>query len=350
MPTNLPVVHLVGSIPLENTETVLRTVSSKVGKHLSRLPDGETGKRIGWIKFLQEYLNNQHPDMETDTETPLLQWRQWDGVLLREVPMAKFKDGVDPKTVTFDTGYAIAGIESFTIFDTLQSDDVIPKGVKFQICIPTPLAPAYNFVSPQAQNDFIPVYTDHIIGEVEKIATTLPNDRISIQWDVCQEILMWENYYDYDRPEYKEEIFDVLSKIGNGVPEPIELGYHLCYGSPKDEHLIQPNDTTNMVEMTHGILGSLKRSIQFIHLPVPKERDDDAYFEPLKELKLPKETDLYLGLVHFDDKEGDIRRLKKAQKFVRLDGVGSECGWGRADPGRVLSLLTSHAKVMEKFT
>lgn len=350
MPVQLPVIHLVGSIPLEDTESVLRTVSSKVGKHLCRLPDGETGKRIGWIKYLQDYLNNQHPDMKTDTETPPLQWRQWDGLLLREVPMAKFKCSVDPKTVTFDTGYAIAGIESFNTFDRLQSEGVIPKGVRFQICIPTPLAPAYNFVAPRAQSDFIPIYTEHIIDEVEKIATSLPNDRISIQWDVCQEVLMWEHYYDYDRPDYQTEIFSVLGKIGNGVPEPIELGYHLCYGSPKDEHLIQPKDSTNMVEITHGILAAVKRSIQFIHLPVPKERDDDAYFEPLTKLKLPEETDLYLGLVHFNDEEGDARRLKKAREFVVLNGVGSECGWGRADPGRVPSMLISHAKVMEKFT
>ncbi len=27
-------------------------------------------------------------------------------------------------------------------------------------------------------------------------------------------------------------------------------------------------------------------------------RDDDAYFEPLRDLKLPAETEFYLGLVH----------------------------------------------------
>ena len=107
------VAHLVGSIPLENTEIVLETVANKLGPFLKRIPDGETGKRIGWIRFLQNYLNNEHPDMETDTETPPLQWRQWDGLLLREVPMAKFKEGVNPKEVTFDTGYASSAISSY---------------------------------------------------------------------------------------------------------------------------------------------------------------------------------------------------------------------------------------------
>ena len=70
-----PVVHFVGSIPLKSAEQVFRDVSGAVGPHLCRLPDGETGKRIGWIKFLQSYLNNEHPDMETDTDQPPLQWR-----------------------------------------------------------------------------------------------------------------------------------------------------------------------------------------------------------------------------------------------------------------------------------
>ena len=349
MSAHSTVVHLVGSIPLENTETVLRTVSAVLGEHLCRLPDGETGKRIGWIKFLQDYLNNQHPDMETDSQTPPLQWRQWDGLLLREVPMAKFKDGVDPKNVTFDTGYADAAITSFGTFDKLQSEGAIIPDIKFQICIPTPLAPGYNFVAPRAKDDFIPAYTNHIIDEIAKIGTVLPNDRISIQWDVCQEVLMWEQYYDYERPSYKKEIFSILGKIGNAVPEPIELGYHLCYGSPKDEHLVQPKDTANMVEMTHGILSYVNRSIQFMHLPVPKERDDDTYFNPLKALELPKGTDLYLGLIHYNDEDGDVRRLKKAREFIRVDGVGSECGWGRTDPGRLASLLNSHANLMKGF-
>ncbi|MDA0241021.1 MAG: hypothetical protein O3A84_13485 [Proteobacteria bacterium] len=337
-----PVVHLVGSIPLKDAEDVFRTVSGAVGANLTRLPDGETGKRISWIKFLESYLNN-HPDMETDPDMPPLQWRQWDGLLLREAPMARFKEGVDPTKVTFDTGYGDAAIESFAIFDKLQSEGVIPAGVKFQVCIPTPLAPGYNFVSPNAQDDFIPAYTRHIVGEVAKVAT-LPHDRIAIQWDVCQEVLMWENYYEYERPNYKEEIYWVLSQIGDVVPDDVDLGYHLCYGSPKDEHLVLPKDCANMVEMMQGIQDAVSRPITFFHIPVPIERDDDAYFASLKDLNLAAGTELYIGCIHHGDEEGDARRLKKAQEYVQVDGVGSECGWGRGDPERVPSILESHAK------
>jgi len=65
MARNKYVAHLVGSVPLKDTEEVLRTISSSLGNNLRRVPDGETGKRSGWIKFMENYFNNLHPDMET---------------------------------------------------------------------------------------------------------------------------------------------------------------------------------------------------------------------------------------------------------------------------------------------
>ena len=40
--------------------------------------------------------------------------------------------------------------------------------------------------------------------------------------------------------------------LGEAVPESVELGYHLCYGSPADEHLVQPKDAAILVEMLEG--------------------------------------------------------------------------------------------------
>jgi hypothetical protein len=52
----------------------------------------------------------------------------------------------------------------------------------------------------------------------------------------------------------------VLKTIGDAVPAGIELGYHLCYGSPADEHCVQPKDAGIMVEMTNAIAGGVGRS------------------------------------------------------------------------------------------
>ncbi len=213
---------------------------------------------------------------------PPFKFVQWDGKLVREIPRLRVKPGATIDPATFDTGYAAMAIESWAMFERLQKAGDIPAGVKFQISIPTPIAPTYNNMVPADRQKLLPALMPHFIGEVAKIAKALPNDRIAIQWDVCQEVLAWENYYDKGPVDFRTETIDVLTQIGDGVPAGIELGYHLCYGSPADEHMVLPKDMGIMVEMTNAIVAGVKRPIQFFHMPVVKARTDDAYFAPLK--------------------------------------------------------------------
>ena len=341
-----PIVHFVGSIPLPDTETVFRALSQATGKHLIRLPDGETGIRKTWIRFLQDVLA-QHPAIEVASDVPPFKFVQWDGKVIREIPRLRVKPGAPLTAADFKTGYADMAIESWGKFVALQKEGAIPAGVKFQICIPTPIAPVYNNMVPDSRQKILPPLTQAFLGEVDKIAKTLSHDRIAIQWDVCQEVLAWENYYDPGPVDFRTECLDVLAKIGDGVPVGIDLGYHLCYGSPADEHMVQPKDAGIMVEMTNAIVARVSRPIQFFHMPVPKPRTDDGYFAPLEKLKFKPETELYLGLVHHDDAQGNAARLAAARRHVRVDGVGTECGMARGDPARLPALLAAHAQTAE---
>ena len=341
-----PIVHFVGSIPLPDTETVFRTLSQATGPHLVRLPDGETGIRKTWIRFLQDVLSS-NPAIEFATDVPPFRFVQWDGKLVREIPRQRVKPGATPDPATFTTGYADMAIESWGVFERLQKAGVIPANVKFQICLPTPIAPTYNNMVPDDRQKILPALTQHFIGEVASIAKALPNDRIAIQWDVCQEVLAWENYYDKGPVDFRTETIDVLTKIGNAMPAGVEFGYHLCYGSPADEHMVQPKDAGIMVAMANAIAAGVKRPIQFFHMPVPKPRTDDAFFAPLKNLKLGPETELYLGLVHYNDAAGDAARLAAARRHARVDGVGTGCGMARGDPARLPALLAAHVKAVE---
>jgi hypothetical protein len=341
-----PIVHFVGSIPLPDAETVFRTLSSAVGRHVVRLPDGETGIRKTWIRFLQDVLA-ENPAIEPATDVPPFKFVQWDGKVIREIPRQRVKRGATPDPKSFKTGYADMAIESWGLFERLQKAGVIPANVKFQISIPTPIAPTYNNMVPADRPKLLPALTQHFVGEVAKIAKALPNDRIAVQWDVCQEVLAWEGYYEPGPVDFRTETIDVLSRIGNAVPVGIELGYHLCYGSPADEHMVQPKDAGIMVEITNAIVAGVNRPIEFFHLPVPKGRTDDAYFAPLERLRLRPPTELYLGLIHHNDGEGDAKRLAAARRHVRVDGIGTECGMARGDPTRLPALLAAHARAAE---
>jgi hypothetical protein len=336
-------VHLVGSVPLSDSETVFRTVAAALGPHLVRLPDGETGIRQRWIRFLQDVLAS-HPAIAIAADLPPFKFTQWDGTIVREIPRLRVKPDmeVDPTLIT--TGYADMAIESFVVFDRLQRNGDIPAGTKFQVCIPSPLAPIYNNLVPADRPKLVPAMTRHFVGEVQKIADRLPNDRLAVQWDVCQEVLAWEGYYEAGSVPFERETIEVLTAIGNAVPPAIELGYHLCYGSPADEHLVQPKDTAVMVEIANRLARGVTRPIDFVHMPVPKPRTDDAFFEPLRRLQIPEATDLYLGLIHHDDHRGDDARMATARRYARFNGVATECGWGRGDPARVGGLLSSLAR------
>jgi len=337
---------LVGSLPTDSADSALRAAAEFFGDLVFALPDGETGIRKTWIRFLQQVLAD-NPAIEVASDVPPFKFTQWDGKLLREIPRLRVKPNARLDPATVKTGYADMAIESWQLFDRLQQEGVIPGGVKFQISLPTPIAPTYNNMVPTDRPALIPVLTTHMLGEVTAIAQALPNDRIALQWDVCQEVIAWEGYYEPGPVDFRKETIAELIAIGDGVPTTIELGYHLCYGSPADEHVIQPKDAGIMVEIANAVSAGVRRPIHFFHLPVPKPRTDDAFFAPLAGLQLRPETELYLGLVHRDDMAGNAARLAAARSYVRVDGIATECGMARGDPARFSELLAAHAKTAE---
>jgi hypothetical protein len=339
-------VHLIGSLPLPNAEAVFKTVADGLGPWLVRIPDGETGNRHRWIWWQRQMLEG-HPAMERDTDTPAFTLRQWDGAVIRTTEWLRFRPGVDPATVSFETGYAVAALESYATFRRLRADGLIPAGLRFQVCLPTPMASGYMYISPSSLAAYLPVYERALLAALDEITAAIPPRDLSIQWDVCQEVLVFEHYFPHRPAGYKADVFDVLARLGDAVPAAAECGYHLCYGSPRDEHLVMPKDAAILAEISQGILARLRRRLDYLHLPVPADRTDDAYFAPLADLSLPGETALYLGLIHYDDPEGDLARITAAQKVTPRFGIATECGWGRTDPARVPNLLAAHRRVMQ---
>ena len=342
--------HLIGSIPLDNSEQVFRTLAGELGPFLSRMPDGETGERSRWVYFQRQMLLD-HPAMEIDPTVPPYKFIQWDGKVVREVEQVRFKPGVDPATVVFETGYDKAALASWEVFKRLRTAGAIARHTRFQVCLPTPQASGYLYVSGPARETYFEVYERALKAALANIVAGIPASDLSIQWDVCQEVLAFENYFK-DRPaHYKKQIFEMLGRLGDAVPGGVEMGYHLCYGSPRDEHLVQPKDSAILVEMMNGIAAAAKRRIDFLHIPVPKDRADEAYYAPLKnwnKLQNPNGgTKLYLGLLHHDDDAGDKARIAVAQRFAGDFGLSAECGWGRTEPGRLPGLLKGHRVAAE---
>lgn len=338
--------HLIGSVALPDAEAVFRALAGELGPFLKRIPDGETGERGRWIWWQRQMLLN-HPDMRIDPVAKPLRLTQWDGQLVRETELVGFKSGVDPAKVVFDTGYAKAAIESYAVFKRLREDGVIPAGLRFQMALPTPMASGFMYVAPSALDAYLPAYERALLRDLAEITAAIPHQDLSIQWDICQEVLIFEDYFPSRPQDYKARIFAEMARLGNAVPPGVEVGYHLCYGSPKDEHLVMPRDLGICVEMVAGLLAGLLRPLDYLHLPVPKDRTDDTYFAPLSGLQLAPRTQLYLGLIHHADASGDQTRIAAARRHVEHFGVATECGWGRTGPARVPDLIRAHRVALE---
>jgi hypothetical protein len=333
-------VHLVGSIPLGDAENVFRTTASTLGTRLRRVTDGETGGRLDWIVW-QLHRLMQHPQFEVVEPGP----RNY-----APNPRVAVRDGIELTEVEFGAlGYADEARPSWELFSRLRDEGVIPPSWRFQVSLPTPMAPIHAFVVPGQEVALEPLYEEAMRRDVEEITSFVPADSLSIQWDVAAEFGVLEGVFPPFFPEEPEDgVVNRLTRYASWVPGDVELGYHLCYGDADHEHFKQPDDASKLVNIANRVSASVDRPIAWVHLPVPRDRDDGKYYAPLADLALHKETDLYLGLVHYTDGvEGTNRRIATARQVVPKFGVATECGMGRRPPETIPQLLEIHAQVAD---
>ncbi len=317
--------HLVGSVPLADPETVFRAVAGALGPHLDRIPDGETGERKNWIAWQYGVLASAPGLVPFATGDRGYLRRQ----LVRCVAPPEFGS----------LGYAGAARVSFTIFDRLQREGVIPPHVRFQVSLPTPLAPITVFVQLEDRARVEPAYEQRMLAEVTEIAAAIPHDRLAIQWDVAVEVGLLEHAFPSDVDE--QGIRERLSRIARAVPADVALGFHLCYGDFGHQHFMNPRDAEVLVRLAN----TLPRPLDFLHLPVPIGWTERAAYAPLASLAL--DPDIYLGVVHLSDGiEGARKRIALAAEFLPRFGIATECGWGRRAPDSVNPLLQLHASIL----
>ena len=330
-------VHLVGSVPLANAEAVFRAAGGVLGAHLHRIPDGETGKRSIWIVFQIDVL----------AANPLLEIVPPNPDVYAPLPQVRLREGADPAQLRFDNlGYAEAALASYPTFARLKQEGVVPSHVRFQVSLPTPLAPVSSFVIAADAPKVLPAYTARLLAELDEICAASPHDQLAIQWDVAVAIGILEGIAIGAASGDKQPIYDQLVQLGDRVPADVQMGYHLCYGDFEHKHFMEPRDTGLLVEVANTLSARVQRPINWIHMPVPRNRTDAAYFAPLRQLHLRPETEFYLGLVHFTDGVAGTRaRVATAQQVVPEFGIATECGFGRRPPETVIPLMEIHAAV-----
>jgi len=338
--------HLVGSINFDSVETTIRTAAQALGGQLKRIPDGEVGDRFHWIAFQPDRIAKAE-GIERVGADPI----RVGNLDLRQVRIAEGYTAADIKLSNL--GYAEAAIQSYEVFSRLKREGVVPARIRFQVSLPTPAGVVGSFVADEDRAAFEPVYEAALHTELDQILATIPHGELAIQWDVAVEFGLLEgvSYRGPALPWFEGDLWKQLSdrvaRQVDRVPAAVEVGVHLCYGDIAEKHFTEPTDTGLLTRFANLVTAKIHRPLNWVHLPVPIERDDAAYFAPLEELAISPETELYLGLVHREDGvEGAERRITAARRHVaRPFGVATECGIGRAPEGTTVPLFETHRSV-----
>ena len=340
-------VLFVGSVPMANAREVMSALGRRFAGSLKRIPDGETGERLKWVAW-QEHVFDGHPQFEAvpfdgDWRTKTAGWaynKQY-----------RMKDGVTPDQLKFGPmGYAQAARESYADLAELKRSGVIAPDARFMVAVPAPYNMMSWCVTPAQRAVVEPAFEKQLLAEILSIRDFVPPQELSIQWDSAHDMQAFEGAREAWFSPVKDGVIERLVRIGNAIPEPVELGFHLCYGTFGGKHFVEPKTMGPMVDLLNGFMAGLKRHAAFVHMPVPIERDDEAYFAPLAGLKLQPGTTAFLGLIHDQDGvAGNMKRATVARKYLPEFGVAMECGFGRRPPETIGAILDVHAATLQKM-
>ena len=238
---------------------------------------------------------------------------------------------------------AISGYDQFC---KLRIKGVIPKGVRFQVSLPTPINVLGNLIEPSWRASVEPSYEKALLAALKQIQDNIPDTDLVIQWDLASEFAYLEGAA--SSPAWfsplKDGLIERVLRVAAAVHENVALGFYLCYGDMGHKHFVEPKDTALLVEFGNAIVKGVTRPVDRLHMPVPKSRVDADYFAPLKQLDIG-DTELYLGLLHVDGEEGTRKRIKAAAEFVAPFGLATECGLGRSSQAELDSILEISSKL-----
>lgn len=349
-------VLLVGSVRLRDVEDVMETAGRILGPYLTRIPDGEVafepwGPRRAFAHQFRPIVES-NPALEPDPEEVARGERiSGEGEQFRSglPPRYRLKPGVDPVTVRFETtGLADNALKSYAIFKRLKDAGKISAGTRFQACLPTTSAFLNTQIAVASQLEVEPAYRAALFADIDRIVAAVPADELTIQWDVSSEMAQWEGVRPSPFDDVHDALLERLALQCNHVPPGVELGVHLCYGNHKLRHWKEPDSVANMVDVLNGLSERVTRPINYVHMPVPVDRDDDAYYAALDNLRLGAGTQVYLGLVHErDGVDGARRRIAAAKKHCAHFGIATECGFGEREPDVVPGLMELHTEIVD---
>jgi len=352
-------VLLIGGIPGNTAEEVFRTIAPVLGDLAIGCTDGETGVRRFWIMFVALNTWETHPDMRIirPVQKTMEGFPDWLPAGYEFFQWYGPKEGVERLSPIETLGYPAEAAASYAVFRRLRDEGVIPAGLRFQQSLPFP-DDAVRLFTNDARDMAVMVdaYIDVMQRDVAELCRQIPHDDLVLQWDINWETVAIEHgdHMPGVAPmQFKPEgdpmdrFLRYVKELSGAVPADVPMGMHLCYGDLHHKHFKDPENLSTSVDMLNRAAGVSAHPVNFVQMSVPRQRSDDAFFEPLRDVRTA-DTTIYAGLVHYTDGvDGSRRRLEAFKRhYDGPTGVSTECGLGRRPLDQdLITLLEIHRDV-----
>jgi hypothetical protein len=338
--------HLVGALPGDTPQDALELAYSTVGPHLRSVPDGETGERRKWVIAVFDMMR-RHPDVavakdyggtydttaddrHVDPAAGGGNWSDFD-----HIPRLKLKrPWRRPRPEFIDAGILSSFLAGYPAFREARERAGTPAQV-FQIGAPGDFDMAVCCFGPEvvlAKRSF----TDAIAREITDVRRRAGDDvvfQLEIPWQLYPVSAVPERL----RPAVAGYFARGMARLVRRCPPGTRFGIHLCLGDMHHRSVVKLVDLEPVVLLANRIAEKwpARYPLEFMHLPFAAGEDpppvEDAFYEPLRRLRLAGGTRVIAGFVH------ERRSLdEQAALLRRLDGlvgrpvdVSNSCGLGR---------------------
>ena len=245
---------------------------------------------------------------------------------LRRCPPAA-SNGHRLASVAMAEALVAAALDDFRQFWLARLEGRIQPDLRYTVALPT----AYTLLCAAGQGEDmaqLAVYEMRVVAALQSLLATVPPEHLAIQWDAPAEMRVWETRgRDLTAPRgLPERLLQSFVTLWEAVPASADIGLHLCHLPAGAMGSVNPTHIGQAVRLVGAVIASTERQPQFVHLPVPPERDDTAYFEALINLALWPSLEVHLGLVHESDTPEDVAaRLSAAREVLPYAAASADC-------------------------
>jgi hypothetical protein len=321
--------HLVGAWPGISGAHAMDAAMHRLGAHLLRITDGETGERGGWITPTLAWLR-ANPDIELV--------RDGDGSDYESGAIHRVRPGrtLDPNNI--ELNYYRTFQRSYPGFTVIRERQSLP-GVSFQVGIPAPIDLAvtgFGYEAAQSDSSISQAFADATVREVDAIHSEAQDDvvfQVESVFSMAAVVMAPEEAQSAAAVRAASSIISMVERAPVGA----RFGVHLCLGDYHHRALVEMGSARPLVLMANTLAHAWPsaQALEYIHAPFAAAEKpgsfDPEWYEPLSKLDLPEGVRFVAGFIHEDLSVEQLRGVHAMieRAVGREVDIAATCGLGR---------------------